>query len=641
MAIYTVSPSELDATLASAPANTVDTPHIINLTFINTYTVSNVTVKTALQNNPSKFVSLTILRCDDYGIDTSYMLNACTSLIAVDVSLCKIGNCTAMFSSCNNLRSVKIGLVVSSVNSSCNYMFQGCSSLTEIIGIRCAATRNPCYRMFQNCSSLKEINLSNFKVSYSESMFEGCSSLETIVLGDQTGVTTAVKMFKDCTSLEEIHGWSIPLTATMTDCFTNCDSLQAIYVPEVIPQESTWHAWDIKKDTANTRSDVTIYGTSGTPVTAQIPSSGTYSLEVSGMTDELLFSSTKAITSAHIQKMMQTQTPITGNTDALDPTKDNFVMLAKDRTAAKTNITTDVVEAGNLLPPTSAAVYAAIDANKNGGIPLGGWTSFENDTAPNDEWIQAGTTFDSDTYPELFLYLGGNTVPQRFDHSRLGDYEVIVLPTNSATAITMQYDGILIYQSNTAYINYVYINDVPIAFDQASSGDDSAITVAFKKNDKIWVSRHNQDLSKVAYYTHPMFIKATTTASSYTPSTAVQEIKDCTKDYVDAKNSYSTEETLTGGTWIDGKPIYRRTFHFNTMLIAGTPIYTVNVGQANFDTWIKTYYIGRRSNMTDIMTAYFPTWTANNYTGLKISVSSDEVMFVDYMVLEYTKKTTP
>lgn len=30
--------------------------------------------------------------------------------------------------------------------------------------------------------------------------------------------------------------------------------------------------------------------------------------------------------------------------------------------------------------------------------------------------------------------------------------------------------------------------------------------------------------------------------------------------YVDKANSYSTDETLTGGTWIDGKPIYRKVF---------------------------------------------------------------------------------
>lgn len=211
-----------------------------------------------------------------------------------------------------------------------------------------------------------------------------------------------------------------------------------------------------------------------------------------------------------------------------------------------------------------SAVHAAIDGNKSSGIPLGGWASFENDTAPNDEWLQAGTTFDPDTYPEMYLYLGGNTVPERYDHSRLSAYQSITLPTSSATAITMQYDGVLHYVPRSGSLCSVYINGTAIYADDGSSDAYGSATIDFKAGDTIYATVNGSQYSKVAYYTHPMFIKATTTASSYTPSTAVQEIKDYTKDYVDAKNSYSTEETLTGGTWIDGKPIYRRTWSFSS-----------------------------------------------------------------------------
>lgn len=193
------------------------------------------------------------------------------------------------------------------------------------------------------------------------------------------------------------------------------------------------------------------------------------------------------------------------------------------------------------------------------GIPLGGWTSFENDTAPNDEWLQAGTTFDSDTYPELFLYLGGNTVPQMFDHSRLGDYQEFTLTTTNQS---MLYDGVIVvrFYASSAGNKSVYLNDV--ALTDVDYTDRVNYTIPFNKGDLLRYSApaNCSVRSKVAYYTHPMFIKATTTASSYTPSSAVQEIKDYTKDYVDAKNSYSTEETLTGGTWVDGKPIYKKTY---------------------------------------------------------------------------------
>ena len=43
------------------------------------------------------------------------------------------------------------------------------------------------------------------------------------------------------------------------------------------------------------------------------------------------------------------------------------------------------------------------------------------------------------------------------------------------------------------------------------------------------------------------------------------------KDYVDNSNSYSTNEVKTGGTWIDGKPIYRKILT-NTENIIGEQI---------------------------------------------------------------------
>lgn len=193
------------------------------------------------------------------------------------------------------------------------------------------------------------------------------------------------------------------------------------------------------------------------------------------------------------------------------------------------------------------------------GIPLGGWASFENDIAPNDEWLEAGTTFDSDTYPELYMYLGSNIIPKRFDHNRLGAFEAITLPTTSATAMTMLHDGVIIYVPRDTSITYIYINGTAIYADDGGTDSCGSATINFKAGDVIYATVNGREYSKIAYYTHPMFIKATTTASSYIPSTAIQEIKDYTKDYVDAKNSYSTTETLTGGTWIDGKPIYKIT----------------------------------------------------------------------------------
>lgn len=281
------------------------------------------------------------------------------------------------------------------------------------------------------------------------------------------------------------------------------------------------------------------------------------------------------------------------------------------------------------------------------GIPLGGWTSFENDTAPNDEWIQAGTTFDSDTYPELFLYLGGNTVPERYDHDRLGEWQTITLPTSAATAITMQYDGILHIQVGLPKGNhaYVFINGVSFEIGEgAGDGNNEAMTIEVNKGSSVYLNR-SAITTRIAYYSHPMFIKATTTASSYTPSSAVQEIKDYTKDYVDAKNSYSTEETLTGGIWIDGKPIYRKSGIYNNGATTGTGtiVLDAELTSSYIDTIISAGGSAKSSNGNVLCLGGYSGDTyrlciSANANGLVKSNSGDPYTHFNWWV-EYTKTT--
>jgi len=296
------------------------------------------------------------------------MFAGCTSLLEIDTSaFTNVTYAVGMFVSCTGLIEIDTS-PFTKVTSAGDYsyiynsgMFEGCSGLTEIdttsfINVIDAS------RMFKGCTGLTEMDLSSMtSIIYAKELFGDCSDLENVILPDLALATEASEMFKNCTSLEEIHGWSIPLTATMTDCFSGCSSLQAIYVPEVLPQESTWHAWEMSKDTANTQTVAKVYNLDGTSVSVNVPSTGTYSTKVTDKVDELLFASAAGtITSAMIQKMLQIKAPITGSESVLDPTKDNFVLWAKNQQEIKTNIVTNTVEANNPLPPSSAAVHAAI-----------------------------------------------------------------------------------------------------------------------------------------------------------------------------------------------------------------------------------------------------------------------------------------
>lgn len=199
------------------------------------------------------------------------------------------------------------------------------------------------------------------------------------------------------------------------------------------------------------------------------------------------------------------------------------------------------------------------------GIPLGTWLSFENDSAPNIEWIRAGTTFDVNAYPALAMYLGSDKVPERFDHSRLGEYENITLSTSSSSPTIVEYDGFIIlnstqgdggsYRLGSIFINGIQINTIQYA----NSRNINTVTIPIKKGDSIYLGDNaSYTLIKVRYYKHPMFIKATPTSSN----SDYEGTLNAVRQYVTNSNSYSTEEVWTGGYWIDGKKIYRRVVEF-------------------------------------------------------------------------------
>ena len=210
------------------------------------------------------------------------------------------------------------------------------------------------------------------------------------------------------------------------------------------------------------------------------------------------------------------------------------------------------------------------------GVPLGAWCSFEKDVAPSSNWLMAGTTFDATKYPALNLYLGTNKVPSRYDHSRLGEEETpesSTIPQTPETALVMPYDGII--RIAFGYQNtYLYISSDNGATWQShqywqSNGGSYTINIPFEvhKGDKVYCSNSSTTaLMNVQWYTHPLFIKATSIASD--------SDKDSILAQIQAYNTYSTEETLTGETWLDGKPIYRKCFYSATNWSNGTVLVT-------------------------------------------------------------------
>jgi len=118
-----------------------------------------------------------------------------------------------MFSGCTSLVSAPVMNLSTLTPYCCGYMFNGCTSLTDITSLTTSTTAgaNCCERMFYNCSSLTTIP-NGFLPSTTLStlcynvMFYGCSSLVNVPSNLLPSTTLAPRcyegMFQKCTSLQ-------------------------------------------------------------------------------------------------------------------------------------------------------------------------------------------------------------------------------------------------------------------------------------------------------------------------------------------------------------------------------------------------------------------------------------------------------
>lgn len=109
-------------------------------------------------------------------------------------------------------------------------------------------------------------------------------------------------------------------------------------------------------------------------------------------------------------------------------------------------------------------------------------------------------------------------------------------------------------------------------------------------------------------------------------------------------NTYSTSETNTGQTWIDGKPIYRKVF--NTGAITTTNAFVeFNSGISNFSSLIKFDAFFQIAQGIIPVNFYNTTDTNFDFIGFydnvqnKIRIRIKTAVTASYVILEYTKST--
>ena len=124
--------------------------------------------------------------------------------------------------------------------------------------------------------------------------------------------------------------------------------------------------------------------------------------------------------------------------------------------------------------------------------------------------------------------------------------------------------------------------------------------------------------------------------------TSLENLK-ATKTQLATAVSYSTTETLTGGTWIDGRPVYRKVYYKSGTLTAD---YELGDMPENMD--IPIWFTGVEITTNNrVRTLPFVSATSSYCIGVWINKSTGKIMLDPgssvrtagevYLVIEYTK----
>ena len=221
-------------------------------------------------------------------------------------------------------------------------------------------------------------------------------------------------------------------------------------------------------------------------------------------------------------------------------------------------LTTDTV--------TGAAVGTLISQYKK--VPMSGYLYCD------------GSTFDQNDYPALYMYLGTNVLP---------DYRecVMVGAEQNTTDIIATHDVYGEGEFKDDQLQDHRHPDALIYTNIGASGINSGYVKGNKDNEDtgsggtVYLARSGTTThgkQKAVY----VYIKATSGLAENQQDNVLNDVKD----YVDNSNSYSTQEVKTGGTWIDGKPIYRKVIT-HTLSNALTGLVEITHNIQNIDTPIR------------------------------------------------------
>ena len=215
-------------------------------------------------------------------------------------------------------------------------------------------------------------------------------------------------------------------------------------------------------------------------------------------------------------------------------------------------------------------VKIRLTADTGSGNPVGTILPLYKKSNPIGYLYCDGSTFDQTVYPALYAYLGTNVLPDYREFALVGAEENTTDVYNASTN-----------PNGTIHDHDVYTEEQ--AKDDQVQDHAHHATIYYTGNDwTTWSSNTAARANDVLYDTSTgtmisgrkgtvtrgkrkavyFYIKATSGLSENAQDNVINTLNE--------QRSYSTTEHNTGKKWIDGKPIYSRTFICTTSLYFGT-----------------------------------------------------------------------
>jgi surface protein len=146
------------------------------------------------------------------------------------VRLNQLGSITSFSALFRNLRELQNVEIASTITTVLNMssMFNSCSSLQTVPLFNTSSVTNM-DQMFENNSSLQTAPLFNTAaVTSMVQMFNGCRNLQTAPLFNTAAVTSMSSMFNSCSSLQTVPLFNTAAVTNMSSMFNSCSSLQTV-----------------------------------------------------------------------------------------------------------------------------------------------------------------------------------------------------------------------------------------------------------------------------------------------------------------------------------------------------------------------------------------------------------------------------